>query len=512
MSDHMTPRPDEDEDTFLERCQEGGGSEMACQTAWDDSDDTEDKAGAAVVAGKPLTIRMAANDDAEVLLYGPIGGGGFFDEGGISAKQFRDAVKQCKGKVLNLRVNCPGGSTIEASAMVQALVDWRGALKGRRVETDVDGLAASAASYLVCSSDVTRMAQNALFMIHNPMSMAMGGAEEMRRMADLLDKVKGQILDAYQRKSKMPRAELSKMMDAETWMTGAEAVTAGFADSCGAPVQVAAFAGMAELLAKLHYKHAPQLPAVDAQAVAETARRRKIAAALTTLTVVNLAGTQVAACGGEGSGVPGPCPEKGDDQGGATKTSEAEYGKPNAALPDAARPALTAKQGKAANLYTKQEYIPINKALRSGKSLEGKSAKVDAELQAALKEAKPFDKPVTVYRGLQFQPGKNDLPKLLDKMKEATGTGKALQFAGYSSTTTNEKNIYPEKGEESAFAGGVVLEIEAAHGLDMKSFSDHPNEDELLLNHNSRFTVESVEQRKDANGGLRWHAKLKQVL
>ncbi len=267
----MLPTPDEDEEDFMDRCTLAGHSDSECELIWEQHG-TSDKV-------KALTVRNRADDTSEVMLYGNIGGGGWFEDDGIMAKDFRAAVKAVKGKVLNLRVNCPGGSTIEASAMVQALDEWKGATKGRRVETDVDGIAASAASYLVCCGDVTRMAANALFMIHNPMGMSMGGADEMRRMADLLDKVKGQILDAYARKSKLPRDKLSEMMDQETWMTGSEAMANGFADSCGAPVQVAAFAGMDALLKRLHYKHAPQLP-TDAAAWAATEARRQVVAKL----------------------------------------------------------------------------------------------------------------------------------------------------------------------------------------------------------------------------------------
>lgn len=204
---------------------------------------------------KTLTVRNRTDDTAEVLLYGPIGADFFGD--GVSARDFRDAVKSVKGRMLNLRVNSPGGSTIEASAMMQALDEWKGAGRSRTIECDVDGIAASAAGYLTCCGDVTRMATNALFMIHNPMGLVMGGADEMRRTADLLDKVKGQIVSAYQRKSKLPADELGRMMDAETWMTGQEAVQKGFADSCGAPVQVAAFAGWHDLLAKMGCKRLP---------------------------------------------------------------------------------------------------------------------------------------------------------------------------------------------------------------------------------------------------------------
>ncbi len=220
---------------------------------------------------------MKADDVVELLLYDQIGADPFFGEG-VTAKGFREQVKGIKARTLNLRINSPGGSVTDGAAMLAALDDWKKKGKGK-IEVDVDGIAASAASVVMMAGNVIRVAANGLVMIHDPHTMVAGGADEMRRTADLLDKVKEQLIDAYMRRAKMSRAELSAAMAAETWYTGAEAVAAGLADSVGEQVAVAAFAGMPALLAKLKYKHAPELP-TDAAAWAETERRRAIAAAL----------------------------------------------------------------------------------------------------------------------------------------------------------------------------------------------------------------------------------------
>ncbi len=204
---------------------------------------------------KTLEIRMKGEDVAEVDLFDVIGEDPFFG-GGISSKAFRKVLKDLKAKTLNLRVNSPGGSVIEGAAMLAALDDWKA--KGRRIEADVDGLAASAASVLLMAGDKVRVASNGLVMIHDPTAGVMGGAQEMRQTADLLDKVKGQILDAYQRKSKAGRDQLAAWMEAETWFTGQEAVAAGLADETTQPVRLAACAARWQpLFAKLHYRHVP---------------------------------------------------------------------------------------------------------------------------------------------------------------------------------------------------------------------------------------------------------------
>ena len=268
----MAPEPGEDEGAFMERCQEAGHSESACEVMWEDMGDT----ATAVATGKAVTVRMNG-DVAEVLLYDVIGAD-FFGEG-VTAKTFRAQIKAVKSKVINLRINSPGGSVTEGAAMLNALDGWK--TKGRRIEVDVDGIAASAASVVMMAGDVVRVAGNGLVMIHDPYGMVMGGAGDMRRTADLLDKVKGQLIDAYARRPglKLDRDQIAAAMAAETWYTGQEAVEIGLADSAGAPAQLAAFAGAAPLFAKLHYRHAPQLPGL-AEAWAETELRREIAAKL----------------------------------------------------------------------------------------------------------------------------------------------------------------------------------------------------------------------------------------
>lgn len=227
---------------------------------------------------KPLTIRMKADDVAEILLYDVIGADFFGD--GVTAKDFRDQIKGVKAKTINLRINSPGGSVFEASAILAALDDWKG-----RIEVDIDGLAASAASVVAMAGDRVRMASNAMMMIHDPYTMTAGGAEQMRATAEILDKVKDQIIATYQRRSKRTEAELSQMMSAETWLVGKDAVEAGLADEVTDPSRVAAMADHAKLFAKLGYKRAPEIkdagpsPEVLA-AMEETRKRRAIAARL----------------------------------------------------------------------------------------------------------------------------------------------------------------------------------------------------------------------------------------
>jgi len=184
---------------------------------------------------KYYTIRNQADEDtAEILLYGDIGDS-FWSEG-IGAKQFAEDLKKC-GKVgnLNIRINSPGGSVFEGLAIYNTL-DRHPSQK----TVYIDGLAASIASVISMAGDTVVMPKNAIMMIHDPFGMVLGDADDMRKMAEGLDKIKTGLISAYTKKSGLSDKEVSDLMSDETWMTAVEAVEWGFADEVAEPMRMAA--------------------------------------------------------------------------------------------------------------------------------------------------------------------------------------------------------------------------------------------------------------------------------
>src|SRR5690606_966830 len=104
----------------------------------------------------------------------------------------------------------------------------------------VDGLAASAASLIAMAGDVVIMPKNAMMMVHNPSALVWGAAEDMRHMADALDKIRDSMVAAYRAKTGLDDEQIIELLDAETWMTAEEAVELGFADKVEEAKQVAA--------------------------------------------------------------------------------------------------------------------------------------------------------------------------------------------------------------------------------------------------------------------------------
>lgn len=145
---------------------------------------------------------------------------------GVSASDFVSALNDIKTPEIALHLNSPGGDVFAARAMVAAI-----AAHPSKITAYVDGLAASAASYVAMACDSVVMQDGAMIMIHNAWTMAMGNAADMRATAGLLEKIDASIVADYQRKTGLPADELQAMMAAETWLDASEAVAKGFADS-----------------------------------------------------------------------------------------------------------------------------------------------------------------------------------------------------------------------------------------------------------------------------------------
>ena len=104
----------------------------------------------------------------------------------------------------------------------------------------IDGIAASAASYIAMAGDEIVMPENAFLMIHDPAGLVMGTAKDMRAMSEALDKVKGSLVSGYAAKSGRAPEDVSALMASETWFDASDALAQGFADRLIEPVRIAA--------------------------------------------------------------------------------------------------------------------------------------------------------------------------------------------------------------------------------------------------------------------------------
>ena len=164
-----------------------------------------------------------APDARTLYLEGAIAEESWFDDDVTPAAFKADLL--AGGGPVTIWINSPGGDCVAAAQLYNMLMAYPG-----DVTVKIDGIAASAASVIAMAGTRVQMSPVSLMMIHNPLTVAMGDSEEMRKAIQLLDEVKESILNAYEIKTGLSRTKLSHLMDAETWMNAKKAVELGFCD------------------------------------------------------------------------------------------------------------------------------------------------------------------------------------------------------------------------------------------------------------------------------------------
>lgn len=156
-------------------------------------------------------------------LDGVIAEDSWFDDD-VTPKAFKAELTAGEGDIV-IWINSPGGDCIAASQIYAMLMDYKGT-----VTVKIDGIAASAASVIAMAGTKVLMAPTALMMVHNPLTVAIGDSEEMKKAIAMLSEVKESIINAYEIKTGQSRTKLSHLMDAETWLNAKKAIELGFAD------------------------------------------------------------------------------------------------------------------------------------------------------------------------------------------------------------------------------------------------------------------------------------------
>lgn len=159
-------------------------------------------------------------DESEVYIFDEIGGWGVMASALIAAWPK-------SAKIVCVKINSPGGEVMEGMAIYNFLQEQK---KTQEVVCRVEGVAASMASIVAIGGSVVEMSENSLMMIHNPWGITAGDSEEMRKTAEILEKMGEILVGTYCAKTGKSADEIKKMMDDETWMTAKEAVEMKFAD------------------------------------------------------------------------------------------------------------------------------------------------------------------------------------------------------------------------------------------------------------------------------------------
>lgn len=151
---------------------------------------------------------------AEVFIDDEIG------EFGIPARRFLNDLKSVAGQPVNMHINSPGGSLIDAFAIYDFVK-----LQGYQLTAYISGIAASAATIVSAAASKVYMGEHSYYFIHNPFF----SAGHQGQSGDL-DKMKADILSIYQKRTGLSGSKLAAMMDAETLLNAREALELGFVD------------------------------------------------------------------------------------------------------------------------------------------------------------------------------------------------------------------------------------------------------------------------------------------
>lgn len=173
-------------------------------------------------------VPSSTGDESKAVLriYDPIDSWGEF--WGLSAKEFGRALDALPTSVeeIELHVNSPGGEVHEGLAILNQLRQHQAS-----VTVVIDGLAASAASFIAMGADRVLIAPNAEVMIHNAWMIALGDSGDMRKAADDLERLNTNLARIYQGKAGGDVADWLEAMRVESWYSDEEAVAAGLADA-----------------------------------------------------------------------------------------------------------------------------------------------------------------------------------------------------------------------------------------------------------------------------------------
>ena len=182
-----------------------------------------------------FTMKAADDNSAEIVIYDEIGKS-FWGEPTVAAKQFLDDLNAL-GDVDNitLRINSPGGDVFDGVAIHNALKNH-----GAKITAHIDGIAASIASYIAMAASKIVMPSNAFMLIHNASGFVFGKADDMRAIADDLDRVDKSITATYVTRSGAKPSAIKALMKQDRLMDAAEAKTLGLADEVTSEKKMAA--------------------------------------------------------------------------------------------------------------------------------------------------------------------------------------------------------------------------------------------------------------------------------
>lgn len=170
-------------------------------------------------------IRALERGDNVITMFDVIGED-FWSGGGITAKGVAAQLRAIGDRAVEVQINSPGGDMFEGIAIYNVLREHQ-----QPITIKVMGMAASAASIIAMAGDTVEIGAASFIMIHNCWVLAMGNRHDMRETADFLEPFDAAMVEVYAARSGQKADEIAKWMDAETFMSGSQAIERGFANT-----------------------------------------------------------------------------------------------------------------------------------------------------------------------------------------------------------------------------------------------------------------------------------------
>lgn len=168
---------------------------------------------------KGYSFKNMSSTKPEVFIYDEIGAWG------ITALDFVSELQNIKAEAFDLHISSPGGEVFDGLAIYNAILNHKA-----DVTVYIDGLAASAASFIAMAGNKVVIAKNAEMMIHDAMGLVIGNASDMTEMITTLNRLSDNIASIYADKAGGDTKQWRSLMKSETWYSAQEAVDAGLAD------------------------------------------------------------------------------------------------------------------------------------------------------------------------------------------------------------------------------------------------------------------------------------------
>lgn len=168
-------------------------------------------------------LRSEDEQNTELVIHGDITSY-HWDDSETGSYDLAQEMANISTPKLTVRINSYGGEVSQGLGIYNLLKSFKG-----EVVTINDGFACSAASVIFLAGSKRVMPKSSLMMIHNAWTGVYGDSNDLRKAAEMLEKVTLPSVEIYKQCSNLSEQEIKKMLDDETWISADEALTYGFA-------------------------------------------------------------------------------------------------------------------------------------------------------------------------------------------------------------------------------------------------------------------------------------------